>query len=204
MSTLEKGKKLIKYMRSKDYRVLAINIVYLEDVNADTWEPLQGKLDFWDDARILVRDNGEVLLSCEATTEPGRYYTKNTRISEGVFRIAFGQYKDAWQVGDHKGQLALVQCGIIKGYRDGNKNGIRDKNDYIDAGSDFGINQHTTSEFDGSSPDSIGRWSAGCLVGRYSSTHYDKFMPVVQNMGRRTLDTTIIAGDEFADFCKNN
>ena len=85
-----------------------------------------------------------------------------------------------------------------------NQNSFRDKNDYIDKGSDFGVNQHTTSKSNGSSPDSIGRWSAGCLVGRHSSTHYNKFMPVVQNMGRQTFDTTIIAGDEFANFCKNN
>jgi hypothetical protein len=39
------GKKIIEYMRSKNYRILALNIVYLEDVNADTWEPVKGELD---------------------------------------------------------------------------------------------------------------------------------------------------------------
>src|SRR5690242_4853640 len=88
MVTQEQGLKLIRYMKSKDWRIRALNIVYLEDANADTWEPVQGRLDEWDDVRILVKDTGEILLSCEATCEPGAYYTYNRMNPKGAFRIA--------------------------------------------------------------------------------------------------------------------
>ena len=191
------GKKIIDYMRSKNYRVLALNIVYLEDVNTDTWQPVKGEIDKWDDARCIVRNDGEVLLSCEATTEPGKYYTSNPLNDNGAFRIAFGNYQDCWEVGHHHSQLALVQCGVIKGYRDLNKDGLR-TGDKIYEGDDFGVNQHTTANEPGSSPDLVGKWSAGCLVGRYSSTHYEQFMKICQSMGREKFDATVIAGDEFS------
>ena len=191
------GKKVIEYMRAKNYRILALNIVYLEDVNADTWEPIKGQLDRWDDARCIIRNNGEVLLSCEATTEPGKYYTSNPLNNNGAFRIAFGNYEDCWQIGDHKGQLALVQCGVLRGHRDLNKDGFR-TNDKIFEGDNFGVNQHTTSVSPGAAPDLVNRHSAGCLVGRYSTTHYNDFMRICKAMGRDKFDTTIIAGDEFA------
>ena len=194
------GKKLIEYMHSKNYRVRAINIVYLEDVDADTWLPVQGMLDVWDDARILVTDDGKVELSCEATTEPGAWYTYNKMNPKGAARIAFGQYRDAWTVGYHLGkQLSLVQVKPIIVHRDSNKDGTRVK-DILDIGL-FGINQHTTATNPNTTPPvNIGRWSAGCLVGKWSSTHYLRFMPVVSNTGHKYLDTTIIAGDDFHKF----
>ena len=197
MAENELGKKLIRYMQSKNYRIRELNIVYLEDVNADTWNPVEGRLDDWDDARIIIRNTGEVLLSCEATTEPGNVYTYQPLNYRGAFRIAFGQYKDAWEIGDHKGQLALIQCGEIRGHRDFDENGIR-TGDPIVSGDNFGVNQHTTGKRNGSAPKKIGPWSAGCLVGRYSTTHYEKFMKLCQSMGHDTFDTAVIAGDEFA------
>lgn len=194
---MKDGKKLLAYMKAQGYRIWAINIVYLEDASADTWEPVKGQLDRWDDVRILVRNTGEVLLSCEATTEPGAKYTYSPLNPKGAFRIAFGQHQDAWCLGDHKGQFSLVQCGNLKGHRDLNKDGAR-TGDPVDIGSHFGVNQHTTGRpGSNSAPTSIGGWSAGCLVGRYSATHYDKFMSVLKGSGRTKFDTTVIAGDVF-------
>jgi hypothetical protein len=196
---MQDGKKVIRYMQSKGYRILALNIVYIEDVNADTWQPLKGELDKWDDARCIISDSGDVLLSCEATTEPGKYYTSNPMNSNGAFRIAFGNYLECWKVGDHKGQLALVQCGTIRGHRDLNKDGFR-TGDKIYEGDNFGVNQHTTGNAPSAAPDLVGRFSAGCLVGRYSSTHYEKFIKICQGMGKDRFDTSIISGDELAAF----
>lgn len=194
------GKKVIEYMRSKGYRILALNIVYIEDVwLPDEWNPVPGKLDAWDDARCIIRNDGEILLCCAATTEPGRYYTENPMNERGAFRIAFGNYQDAWKVGLHHQQLALIQCGTITGYRDFNQDGKR-TGDPVDVGDDFGINQHTTGDGNGYCPDVIGRWSGGCLTGQHSTTHYEKFMKICQGMGRRKFDTTIIASDELSQF----
>lgn len=194
---MKDGKRLLAYMQSKGYRIRAINIVYLEDVNADTWQPVaQPKLDVWDDARILLRNTGEVLLSCKATTEPGGHYTYNRMNPKGAARIAFGQHKDAWKLGDHKGQYALVQCAPLKVHRDANEDGLR-TSDAVDIGF-FGLNQHTTGRAASASvPLSIGHWSAGCLVGQSAATHYNLFMPVLKWSGNKTFDTAVIAGDEF-------
>ncbi|ARV58030.1 hypothetical protein BZZ01_04725 [Nostocales cyanobacterium HT-58-2] len=201
MSTLEQGKKLIRYMRFKNWRIKAINIVYLEDANPDTWNPLEGRLDEWDDVRILVRDTGEVLLSCEATCEPGAYYTQNRMNPKGAFRIANDiQFLDAWQFGYHYNQLALVQCGTITGFRDNNEDGIR-PGDRQDTGDDFCVNQHTTGDSpDAPPPKKVGHWSAGCMVGRHASTHYNKFMPILRGSGNTVFDTAIIASNSFANW----
>lgn len=192
---MQDGKKVIRFMESKGYRILALNIVYLEDVkDPDTWEPTEGRLDVWDDARCIISNAGEILMSSQATTEPGKYYTNNPLNPQGAFRIAFGNYQDAWRIGDHKGQLALVQCGNLKGHRDLNKDGTR-TGDPIDIGNHFGVNQHTTSN----APETIGLWSAGCLVGRFPVTH-EKFMEICKNMGREKFDSTIIAADEFKNW----
>lgn len=201
MISQELGSKLIRYMKSKGWRIRPLNIVYLEDANADTWQPVQGKLDEWDDVRIVVSDKGGVLLSCEATCEPGAYYTYNPMNERGAFRIASDvQFLDAWAFGYHKNQKALVQCGTITGFRDGNEDGIR-PGDLKVQGDGFAVNQHTTGDSeDDPAPDKVGRWSAGCLVGRYASTHYGKFLPLVRSIGVKTYDTAIVPGDKFAQF----
>lgn len=197
--SIEQGKKLIRYMKSKQWRIRAINIVYLEDANADTWEPVQGKLNEWDDVRILIRDSGEILMSAEATCEPGAPYTYNPMNPKGAFRIECDtQFLEAWRFGYHHNQAALVQCANITGFRDANKDGIR-TGDLKVVGPDFAVNQHTTGDdADTAVPDKIGKWSAGCLVGRYASTHYNKFLPILRGSGHTRFDTAIVPGDKFA------
>ena len=201
MISQELGSKLIRYMKSKEWRIRPLNIVYLEDANADTWQPVQGRLDEWDDVRIIVSDKGVVLMSAEATCEPGAYYTYNPMNERGAFRIANDvQFLDAWEFGYHHHQEALVQCGEIIGFRDGNKDGIR-PGDPKTQGNSFSVNQHTTGDSaDSPAPDKVGRWSAGCLVGRYAVSHYNKFLPLVRSLGLETYDTAIIPGDKFAKF----
>ena len=201
MVCAELGRKMIRYMKSKEWRIHPLNIVYLEDANADTWQPTQGKLDDWDDVRIVISDKGEILLSCEATCEPGSYYTYNPINAGGAFRIANDiQFRDAWEFGYHHNQEALVQCGTIIGFRDGNEDGTRVGDAKVE-GDDFCVNQHTTGDSsDASAPDKIGRWSAGCLVGRHASTHYGKFLPLCRKMGLSKFDTVVIPSDRFAKF----
>jgi hypothetical protein len=198
MVSLELGCKLICYMKSKGWRIRPLNIVYLEDANADTWEPTPGYLDAWDDVRIVVSDVGEVLLSCEATCEPGAYYTYNRINPRGAFRIMNDiQFLDTWEFGYHNRQLALVQCGLITGFRDDNQDGIR-PGDRQFQGDNFGINQHTTGDSPNvPAPHKIGLWSAGCLVGRWAKTHYNVFLPLCRQMGVNKFDTAIIPGDKF-------
>lgn len=187
------GQSIIDYMVVKGYVVRDINIVYIEGVNPDTFTLNDDQADQWNDTRNLITDKGEVLLSCTATTEPGEYYTSNPMNRDGCARIAFGQYLQAWEFGMHHYQKALVQVGEIEVYRDLNRDGVR-TGDCTYKGL-FGINQHTTGDSSGSSaPTYVGKWSAGCLVGKFASTHYESFLPVLQRYNQKRFDTTILDG----------
>lgn len=187
------GKKAIAYMQEKGFKIRALNIVYFEGINTDLETVNSDEIDLWNDVRAIISNTGDVFLSCAATTEPGWYYRNNPLNPEGAAQLAFGQYLDCWQIGDHRGQDALVQCGNLKVFRDKNKDGSR-RGDAIYVGNDFGLNQHTTNN----APEKVDRWSAGCLVGKYSVTHNSKFMPICRAMGLDTFDSTLIDGSDFA------
>lgn len=185
------GTQILTYMQQQKFRIRAYNIVYIEGVDPDTFALNDDAIDLWNDTRNVIRDDGTILMSCSATTEPGLYYTDNPMNPKGAARIAFGQYLDAWTFGDHHGQDALIQCGALKVYRDANKDGFR-TGDSVDEGDDFGIDQHTTCD----APPTIGRWSAGCLVGLHPETHA-KFMQLCRDSGRDRFDTTVLDGSEL-------
>lgn len=197
----DQGKKLIRYMRMKNWRVREVNIVYIEDADAETWKPVTGKLDVFDDVRVLVTDDGDVLLSSEATCEPGAHYTYQPMNPRGAFRIQNDvQFLEAWTFGKHHRQDALVQCAAIVGFRDANKDGVR-TGDLRVVGPDFAVNQHTCGNSASDDPppqNKIGPWSAGCLVGRYPVTHYRKFLPILHSFGYTKWDTAIVPSDLFA------
>jgi hypothetical protein len=189
------GKKAIAYMKSKGYKIRALNIVYFEGLDADDIATVNSdRIDYWNDVRSVITNTGDVILAATATTEPGWYYRRNRMNPGGAAQLAFGQYLDAWRIGRHFTQDALVQCGNLKVFRDNNEDGRR-SSDPVDVGDSFGINQHTTS----SSSDLVGKWSAGCLVAKYPSSHA-KFMGICRSMGLSTFDTTLVDGSDFARF----
>lgn len=200
------ARRILRCLRDKGYWIArspnAYNIVYLEGadadgkVNADTF-------DQWNDRRCVIRirpgGKPEMVINHQATTEPGRFYTVNPLNAQGAARIAFGQYK-AWVDGLHQGeQPALVQRGPVRVHRDLDRNGKRSKNDPIDIGDWFGINQHSTNP--NVTPQLVGKYSAGCLVGQVYSDHL-KFLNTArkdfryqQNKGYVFI-STVLAGDD--------
>jgi hypothetical protein len=189
------GEKAIRYMKSLGYKITALNIVYFEGLNADDMAtPNDDRIDSWNDVRSIIGNDGRVYLCATATTEPGWYYRQNRMNPQGAAQVAFGQYLDCWEIGDHRGQDALIQCGRIKVFRDNNEDGSR-SGDPVDVGADFGINQHTTTN----APDTVSRHSAGCLVGKYPASH-SKFMSICRSMGLDTFDTTLIDGSLFSSY----
>jgi hypothetical protein len=195
------GDKAIRYMKSLDYKIRALNIVYFEGLNAGDLSTVNSdRIDQWNDVRSIIGNDGRVYLSSAATTEPGWYYRQNRMNSGGAAQVAFGQYLNCWRLGKHFQQDALVQCGSILVYRDNNEDGSR-KGDPTETGDYFAINQHTTGNKPGVYvPDTVGGWSAGCLVGQYSETHYNSFLPICRSMGLKTFDTTLLDGSAFAKF----
>lgn len=181
---------IIQAMQDAGYYVSmnpnTFNIVYIEGVtceNKDSFVLNDNAVDGWNDLRLLIKilPNGTPVIShaWEATTGPGKPYIDNPMNPYGAARIQFGQYK-AWVDGWHKGaQPALQQNGPIVVCRDLNKDGQRDGDrKYIVM---YTVNQHTTSV--GYTGDKVGRYSAGCLVGRSPSGHMD-FMAVIRKDAR--------------------
>lgn len=160
----------------------ACNIVYIEGLDRDGTENEDAPNEF-NDLRMLLRINKagqpEIVASWEATTEPGRHYTKIEKLDpRGAARIAFGQYK-SWVVGTHNlgkasAHEALVQSKPVTVHRDLNEDFER-TGDAVQTGL-FGINQHWG--FDLPLKD-IGKASAGCLVGRTKAGHRE-FMALVK------------------------
>jgi hypothetical protein len=188
------GPKVIEYCKLKGYKIDDFNIIYFEGLDTDLKTANADLLDLWNDVRTVITGSGDVLGVWEATTEPGRYYTVNPLNPNGAARITLGQTLNAWKFGDHKGQDALVQCGDILVYRDKNKDGFR-TGDQTFLGDSYGLNQHTTKF----APGTIGRWSAGCLVGRYESSH-DIFMAMCRASGLKRFSAIVIDGSDFVKF----
>lgn len=200
------AKRILRCMRAKGYWIArsphAYNIVYIEGVESDGREN-PDTFDEWNDRRIVIRiapgGKPDMVVNDQSTTEPGKFYTQNPLHEQGAARIAFGQYK-AWTDGLHQGvQPALVQRGNIRIHRDIDKSGTRNKKDPIDVGDWYGINQHSTDP--DKIPELIGKYSAGCLVGRRYSWHI-KFLNTVRKDFRYKMNksysfiTAVIAGDD--------
>lgn len=201
------AKRVLRYLRAKGYWIARspemYNIVYVEGLNSDG-SLNSDTFDQWNDRRLVIQiqKGGKPLLviNDQGTTEPGKFYTQNPLNPQGAARIAFGQYK-AWMVGMHQmKQPALVQRGPVRVHRDLDKNGKRNSSDPIDIGDWFGINQHSTSPT--LVPDLVGKFSAGCLVGRRYNSHL-AFLRVVKKDVRYLLNngylfvTTVIPGDDL-------
>jgi hypothetical protein len=161
----------------------AVNIVYIEGMSQDG--TLNADIpNHWNDLRLLLTFNEatgwKIVHNAIATTEPGEYYTKNPTNKNGCARIAFGYHPPAWARGLHKGvQPALKQVKQVRIHRDLNMDGLRNRfeppfwSEIITdkKGNIFhiGLNDHTTNKkFRG---DLIGKFSAGCTVGKLYAEH---------------------------------
>lgn len=163
-----------------------VNIVYVEGMNEDG-SPNNDEANKFNDLRCVITfRNGEPIMlgKWQATTEPGYFYDRDHPINrDGAARIKFGQYKDAWKVGMHRGNHeALVQVGNVTVCRDLNRDMER-TGDAEQTGL-FGINQHWGYD---QPADNIGKASAGCLVGRTKNGHR-AFMEIVKSDPRFVHD----------------
>lgn len=193
---------LAEYYAENGWRTQPLSICYIEDADADDWQPRTNEPDKFNDVRILWRPKEEqIVLSCAATTEPGVRAVRNRINRNGTFAIALDtHFKECWEIGRHvtksSNQWALVQCDEIKGFRDNNEDFIRVGDKLHDDGS--GVNQHTCGNSEDSpAPGSVGTWSYGCLVGQHPSTHYKRFMPNLRDSGQKKFDTVVLNGGKF-------
>ena len=114
-----------------------------------------------------------------ATTDPGTYWLKSPMHPQGTAILKEGQYKDAYQVGLHRGKYyALVQRKPVTVIRDYDRNALLDfQNGRPDTGM-FGINIHRAS-INGTTK-SVDIHSAGCQVFA-NIQHFTLFMQLCEN-----------------------
>ncbi len=174
------------------------HLFYIEGCNLDG-TPNDNAIDKWNDVRGIlkfVEGKPQVVFACRATTEPGIFYDRIHVIGgpQGAALIWLG-YQECWQVGIHhpgRAHEALVQTGgQCKVYRDFDKS-FRRQDGHITTG-DYGINQHSTGPGLESDPDSVGPWSAGCLVAEDYDDHV-AWMKIVKSDNRYVADREHVFG----------
>lgn len=133
------------------------------------------------------------------TTEPGLKYMLKPTNKKGTAILVPGQYKGVYSVDLHRGKYkALCQRnGIVKVYRDNNRDRIYDlAPEKIDSGM-FGINIHRATEK--STCNTIDSFSAGCQV--FSNPlEFNAFMRIVEkakNIWGNKFTYTLITEDDL-------
>jgi hypothetical protein len=94
------------------------------------------------------------------TTDPGLYYLQNPINVNGTAIMYPGQYKNAYKVGMHKNYEALEQIGMMKYYRDND----RDKEFDLDETKIYEEVAATNIHHAGEHSVTVANWSAGCCV----------------------------------------
>lgn len=119
--------------------------------------------EFSDKLYIIFREYGSMrVLIAPMTTYPGLYWLRNPMTPEGCAIMKEGQYRKAYQIGNHRRVTALIQTGNkVKVYRDNTKDGtITLLEDSVIDGY-FGINIHPVMDKNNKT---VGQDSAGCQV----------------------------------------
>lgn len=136
---------IVHAIRGKNYQVFArpyeLNII---GIRADSTAANR----FDDEIHVFFKNSrGQwIHYVFAATTDPGTYWLKSPMHPQGTAILQQGQYRDAYQIGLHKGKYyALVQRRPVTVLRDYNRNAILDfYNGRPDTGL-FGINIHRAS-----------------------------------------------------------
>lgn len=124
-----------------------------------------------------------------ATVDPGAY--PQLYNPAGDAHLMPGQYN--YVLGDHKGHTALNQDQAVRVWRDGNKDGIRQKHEPSESGW-FGINVHA-----GGVEPQVSNWSAGCQVirGGWGGEPWQHFIHQMKSDPDRRYKYTLIDGTDM-------
>ena len=113
----------------------------------------------------------------------------------GTFVLKEGQYNNSHKLGKHKGQYdALVQVGIVEGFRDSNKNTTIELNPQTLQKGLYGINIHRANATKKSTK--VDKWSAGCSV-LASPEDFDLFMSIVKRSKQTTFTYTLLGENDL-------
>jgi hypothetical protein len=195
--SIEKIKEAVK---SKGY-------VYFEDVKNKNFDvniigvrnsaTKQDVTNLFDDTiTISYKEDGEwKYFEWDCTTDPGKKSVLESKNPRGVARLVEGQYRGSHEIRKHQGKYdAVCQKGILKVYRDANKNLIYDENKFQED-DNFGINIHHA----GANSTFVDGWSAGCTVFK-KIKDFNEFMKIcykAKEIHGNTFTYTLIESDDI-------
>jgi len=191
IDSIDDPRALLDWVKSKGYVTFETKSW---DLNIIGVRRSAGTPDRFDDAIFAVyKDDGGNLRMKKwtVTTDPGLYWMLNPMNVSGTACMVPGQYRGAWQIGDHRGKPALVQVRPIKMYRDRNRNEIYDFDPSTISEGLSGINLHRA----GASSTRVDKWSAGCQVWAKES-EFEEFIELCRKQvnvnGYRTFTYTLL------------
>ena len=173
-------KKGYTYFKEGDYNLNIIGVRNLIDAKKIDNKITNVQRDNFNDALIVtLKINGVwKRYVWEATTDPGLKLLKAPSNSKGCAILVPGQYRGVYKKDLHNGKYYAVcqRNGVVKVYRDSNKDNTLDMDPAkIDTGY-FGINIHRASAYNIS--ETINGNSAGCQVFK-SYNDFNTFMSLV-------------------------
>lgn len=162
-----------KYFENGDFNVNLIGIR-----NSAPGKKVTNKFDDW--LSIAYKENGVwKFFIYDATTDPGKAPMALGNGGKGTARVVPGQYPGSHMIGLHQGKYeALRQKGLIKLYRDADKDEEYDEDKIVDSTGD-GINIHKS----GQDSTWIDHWSHGCQVFKRVKD-FDAFMKIVKHAAK--------------------
>jgi hypothetical protein len=192
MKTLSK-EVIERAIKAKNYKWFSngeLNVVGIRtnDTTTNTYN------DFITISYLDIITNKWNFIGFEATTDPGLFWLENPSNVKGTAILVPNQYIDCWQIGQHSGYEAFVQCRPVSVYRYINKDNYLDVNiDTIDTGY-FGINIHrshlTVMQW------VIGKYSAGCQVFR-NNTALQTLLKLFKASNRKYLTYTLLLENDL-------
>jgi hypothetical protein len=128
------------------------------------------KFDDW--FYLVYKDRHDIwkIWNCPGTTDTGSFYLKNPMRKKGCLILAPQQIRGGYQIGYHKGRLALVQIKPFYGYRDNNRDDILNFDRSTLELDYFGANFHNRLNDKNAE---IRKDSGGCQVPMYNADHSD-------------------------------
>ena len=186
-------------MESKDYSffekgIYNLNIIGERTMNEETNE-------FDDTLHVVYREKegGELISrTFQITTDPGKYWLKHPMNKDGCAIVVPNQYRGLWAIGKHQGKYeALRQVGMIKVYRDDDRDNELDFDPTTIKEGRYGINCHRSNPYTESYY--VDKWSAGCQVFK-KIKEYNEFMELCRksrSLYGNSFTYTLLTSDDF-------
>lgn len=194
---------IIKTAESKGYtidkRPFKLNLIGVRNLAATNQQKFDDVI-----AYFYYDQNGKLVGKvATATTDPSTAWLKDPMNKAGAAVLKAGEYKNAWQIGLHRGSYkALVQRRPVAVIRDNDRNSIINYLASTQTGL-FGINIHRAS-LNKDNVTEIGKDSAGCQVFQNASDFNSMMGMAETSRNKYGNEFSYILIDELEEVKKRN